>query len=79
MKAVTAVRGRIVALWRAMSLPYPEPGVRLIRQERIEQFDGKMQELLAEAVAALDRHYPKNSSHRLPLSGHFFRLAQRRA
>lgn len=60
MKAVTAVRGRIVALWRAMSLPYPESGVRLIRQERIVEFDAKMVEFggeLVEAVAALDRHY----------------------
>lgn len=60
MKAATAVRGRIVALWRAMSLPYPEPGVRLIRQDRIHEFDAKMREFrveLAEAVAALDRHY----------------------
>jgi hypothetical protein len=60
MKAVTAVRGRIVSLWRAVSLPYPEPGIRLIRQDRIDEFDTKMRELreeLAEAVASLDRHY----------------------
>ena len=24
-KAVTAVRGRIIAFWKSMSLPYPEP------------------------------------------------------
>ncbi len=60
MKAVTAVRGRIVALWRAMSLPYPESGIRLIRIDRIEEFDAKMQEFreeLAEAVVSLNRHY----------------------
>src|SRR4051812_45315070 len=34
-KAVTGVRGRIVAYWRGISLPYPEPGIRLIRQEDI--------------------------------------------
>jgi hypothetical protein len=43
-----------------MSLPYPEPGVRLIKQDRIEEFAAKMQDFeqeLAEAVDALDRRY----------------------
>jgi hypothetical protein len=43
-----------------MSLPYPEAGVRLIRQDRIDDFAAKMRELqeeLAEAVEALDRRY----------------------
>ena len=43
-----------------MSLPYPEPGIRLIRQDRIDEFTAKMgefQEELAEAVENLDRHY----------------------
>jgi hypothetical protein len=59
-KAVTAVRGKAIALWRAMSLPYPEPGVRLIRQDRVAEFAAKMrefQEELAEAVETLDRQY----------------------
>lgn len=59
-KAVTAVRGRAVAYWRGVSLPYPEPGVRLIRQDRVEPFDLQMRELreeLAEAVGALDGQY----------------------
>ena len=43
-----------------MSLPYPEPGIRLIRQQKIDQFAEKMkefQEELTEAVQALDRQY----------------------
>ena len=43
-----------------MSLPYPEPGVRLIRQDRIDDFAAKMREFqdeLTEAVETLDRHY----------------------
>ncbi len=59
-KAVTAVRGRIVSLWKSMSLPYPEPGIRLIRQDDIDTFNTKMESLqqeLAEAVLGLDRHY----------------------
>ena len=59
-KAVTTVRGKAVAYWRSVSLPYPEPGLRLIRQDKIDQFTGQMrsfQEELAEAVENLDRHY----------------------
>src|SRR3954462_14657770 len=56
-RAVTAIRGRIVSYWRGVSLPYPEPGLRLIRQDRVESFDRQMKELqreLADAVADLD-------------------------
>ena len=59
-KAVTAVRNRIVQYWKAVSLPYPEPGLRLIRQDRIDAFDRQMRELhseLLEAVEQLDLHY----------------------
>ena len=59
-KAVTAVRGRVIAYWKSVSLPYPEPGVRLIRQQKIDEFAAQMrefQEELTEAVENLDRHY----------------------
>jgi hypothetical protein len=59
-KAVTAVRGKVIGYWKSMSLPYPEPGIRLIRQDRIDEVTTKMrefQEELAEAVENLDRHY----------------------
>ena len=52
-KCVTAVRGKILALWKASSLPYGENGIRLVRQDRIEEFNARMQELredLDEAV-----------------------------
>lgn len=29
-RAVTAVRGKIASYWKGISLPFPEPGVRLI-------------------------------------------------
>jgi hypothetical protein len=64
-KAVTAVKGRIISLWKSMSLPYPEPGIRLIRQDQIETFDARMQALkqeLDEAVEQLDRHYEQLKS-----------------
>src|SRR5258708_5922759 len=59
-RAVTAVRGKIGAYWKSLTLPYPEPGVRLIRQERLEGFADQMAEFkteLDQAVANLDRHY----------------------
>ncbi len=59
-KAVSAVKNKVVSFWKSMSLPYPEPGIRLIRQDRIDEFTAKMaefQEELAETVANLDRHY----------------------
>jgi hypothetical protein len=59
-KAVTVIRGKVIAYWKSMSLPYPEPGIRLIRQDRIDEFAAKIrefQEELAEAVANLDRHF----------------------
>jgi hypothetical protein len=43
-----------------MSLPYPEPGIRLIRQDRIDEFTAQVrefQEELAEAAKTLDLHY----------------------
>ena len=59
-KAVTAVKNKVISFWKSMSLPYPEPGIRLIRQDRIDEFAAKMREFqdeLAEAVETLDRHY----------------------
>jgi hypothetical protein len=57
---VTAIRGQAVSYWKGVSLPYPEPGVRLIRQDAITEFDNKIAEFrteLDDAVAELDRHY----------------------
>ena len=59
-KAVTAVRGRIAAYWRGISLPYPEPGIRLIRQDAIAAFDDQLSEYkreLNQVVGNLDNHY----------------------
>lgn len=59
-KAVTAIKNRIRSYWKGISLPYPEPGIRLIRQDAIEVFDGQMGEFQAElegAVRQLDEHY----------------------
>jgi hypothetical protein len=59
-RAVTAVRGKIDSYWRGLSLPFPEPGVRLVKQEKVEDFAATMADFkveLDDAVANLDRHY----------------------
>jgi hypothetical protein len=59
-KAVTSIRSQIVQFWRGMSLPFPEPGIRLIRRDDISLFETKLTSLrleLDEAVANLDAHY----------------------
>ncbi|QDU94475.1 hypothetical protein [Lignipirellula cremea] len=59
-KAVTAIRGRTVSYWKGVSLPFPEPGIRLLRQDAITAFDqqiGVFREELEAAVSELERHY----------------------
>jgi hypothetical protein len=59
-KAVTSVRGRIVSYWRGISLPYPEPGIRLIRQDDIASVNLQLKTVkadLEDAVDHLDRHF----------------------
>jgi hypothetical protein len=59
-RAVTAMRGKIAQYWRGLTLPFPEPGIRLIRQDQVGVFSAAMADHRAElndAVANLDRHY----------------------
>lgn len=59
-RGVTAIRGAIQGYWRAVSLPYPEPGLRLIRQDRVTTFDSQLrryQSDLADAVSLLQDQY----------------------
>lgn len=59
-KDVTAVRGRVLAFWKGCTLPYPDAGVRLLKQDQVERFHEQMedfQQQLAEAVRKLDQHY----------------------
>ncbi len=62
---MTGIRSRAISYWRGVTLPYPEPGVRLTRQDRVESFDRYMRELKAElheAVGDLDRSYEELKS-----------------
>lgn len=77
-KAVTAVRGRAMSLWKGLSLPYPEPGIRLIRQDDIGVFDVQMTTLkteLDEAVAQLSDRYDELKSAARRRLGRLFNSA----
>ena len=59
-KAVTAVKTQAVGYFKAMSLPFPEPGLRLIKQDDLSSVNVHMTSLqseLDEAVDQLDRHF----------------------
>ena len=59
-RRLTSVRTRLVNFWRGLTLPFTEPGIRLIRQSDIEPFVHAMEgfrEELAEAEAGLDAVY----------------------
>ena len=59
-RAVTAVKSRTQAYWRSVSLPFPEPGIRLIRQDSVDSFQQQMtrfQGQLREAVQSLEDQY----------------------
>jgi hypothetical protein len=77
-KAVTAVKNKSVNYWKSLSLPYTEPGIRLIRQDKIEMFDGQMrsfQEDLEEAVLGLDRHYSELKTAAVQRLGRLYNAA----
>jgi hypothetical protein len=65
LRAVTSVKSRIVAYWRGLTLPYPEPGLRLIRQDDLPAFSVQLTALAAqldEAVEALSDQYQELKS-----------------
>src|SRR6516164_5299439 len=51
-RKLTAVRTRIVSYWRGLTLPYTEPGVRLIRQCDVEAFAHTMEGFRDELTQA---------------------------
>ena len=59
-KAVTAIKSKVVKCWRHKTLPFPEPGVRLIRQDNVASFSQQLTEFrdeLHDAVDELASHY----------------------
>jgi len=59
-KAVTAVRSRAVSYWKGISLPFPEAGIRLVRQDDVGSINMQLTTLraeLEEVVEQLDDAY----------------------
>ncbi len=59
-KQVTQIKGRAIQYWKGMTLPYPEPGIRLLPQSAVSAFDARMTEFRKEldiAVATLEDQY----------------------
>jgi len=64
-RALTSVRHQILCYWRGNSLPYPEPGIRLIRQDDVTSFNMHMttsKAELDEAIDCLNSHYAELKS-----------------
>ena len=76
--AVSSVRGRIQSVWKGLSLPYPEPAIRLIRRDDIERLDAQLTALrgeLADAVEQLDRRYAELRTAAQQRLGRLFNLS----
>ena len=59
-KALTSIRSQATKFWKENSLPYPESGIRLIKQDRIEQFDSTFadfREQLEAGVRMFDEQF----------------------
>ena len=59
-RALTSIKSTITRYWKDSSLAFPEPGIRLIRQDRIDDFDlklGRYQRELQTAVGSLEQHF----------------------
>ncbi|QEG24781.1 hypothetical protein [Mariniblastus fucicola] len=59
-KNVSSLKSRMNSYWKGETLPFPLPGVRLIRQDGIEGFNDRMLSFeaeLSEAVESLDEVY----------------------
>ena len=74
-RKLTAVRTRIVSYWRGLTLPYTEPGVRLIRQCDVEAFAQTMEgfrDELAHAEGELNGVYHQIKEDALRRLGRLF-------
>ena len=77
-KALTSVRSQATKFWKENSLPYPDSGIRLIKQDYIERFDATFadyREQLEAGVRMLDEQFAEiKEAARLRL-GSLFDLA----
>jgi len=74
-RAVSAIKTKAGALWKGMTLPYIEPGVRLLRRGDVSAFDDRMfliREELTDAVEELDRCFAELVDQARSQLGHLF-------
>ncbi len=60
-RGVLSVLSQAGTSWKGMTVPFPEPGKRLMRRDRLAEFEAKMASLRGElgtAVGMLDAEYP---------------------
>ena len=55
LRAVNAVKHEVVTYWRGVSLPFPEPGIRLIRQQDVSAVQVQLTTLKAELVEVVEQ------------------------
>lgn len=51
-RTLTAIKSQASSYWRSMTLPYPQEGVRLIKQSDVAAFEDKMREFKEQLAAA---------------------------
>ena len=77
-KAVTSVKTTAVNYWRASTLPFVEPGVRLIRRDQVPEFNARMTEYRSQlevAVGELAEHFEEMVSQARSRLGNLFDAA----
>jgi len=53
-KALTKIKRSITAYWKQKTLPFPEPGIRLLPQSKLEEFDQFMESARSDLRNAAD-------------------------
>lgn len=74
-RAVSAIKNKAGGLWKGMTLPYIEPGIRLLRRSDVSDFDERMSAIqgeLTDAVQALDRDLAELVDQAREQLGHLF-------
>jgi hypothetical protein len=77
-RAVTSVRSQAGSYFKGISLPYPEPGIRLIRQGDLDEINlhmGEFKDELVEAVRNLDGRFDELKSSARQRLGDLFNQA----
>ena len=52
-RAVTAIRSQAAQFWKSLSLPFPEPGIRLIRQPDLPLVDNKFTQFRDDLLSSV--------------------------